>query len=191
MPLAPKRLDEPFDPGRFHFGKIDPKEILLVYSDHAERQRCTSRVMTNRGADTPQEGHPVLLNPFPLGPRSGLLTPWLGLYRSQLMTLGALRVGLAFARHLHSSGIKIGYNSLGAGASVNHFHFQTWQPGNPLPVEMAELEDFNIEVTFGNSTRVVRVAPSTEIAPVSYLRWTLESSVGGVGVFVVQLGEDH
>jgi hypothetical protein len=176
-----------------------------------------------------------LLNPFPLGPNSGLLAPFLQQYRSQLLTADALEIGtvldfrngfflhsriaiwglrccvtssvrwqsswlgrctrgcywgftmllwlkpqlltadywcvgkevlcfaiclhpsaatlnsathpklchrttegLAFASHLHR--LRVGFNSIGAGASVNHLHFQFWTVKLGLPVESAPRE---------------------------------------------------
>ena len=39
-----------------------------------------------------------------------------------------MRIGMNFAWQLKNSGIKVGFNGLGATASVNHLHFQVWQP---------------------------------------------------------------
>lgn len=51
------------------------------------------------------------------------------------MSQDSLEIGLKFASELQS--LRVGYNSIGAGASVNHLHFQFWKVNLGLPVETA------------------------------------------------------
>ena len=56
------------------------------------------------------------------------------------MTADSLMVGLQFAAELQGSGIRLGFNSLHAGASVNHLHFQFWWNVRALPIELEAVE---------------------------------------------------
>lgn len=49
-------------------------------------------------------------------------------------------VAMAMAQRLHSPFLRMGFNSLGAGASVNHLHFQLWEFRGEMPCEMARLQ---------------------------------------------------
>ena len=90
--------------------------------------------------------HAVTLNRFPLSRDSGLLLPFLSARRPQVLRADALAVavdfaaaGLRRAAHLQPNSLRVGFNSLAAGASVNHLHFQFWRsPAERLPVEAAE-----------------------------------------------------
>eukprot|EP00494_Astrolonche_serrata_P010680 UN10750 len=52
-------------------------------------------------------------------------------------------MAIHFGRSLNNKNIRIGYNSMGAWASVNHFHFQFWEyrgPNGKIPIEHAKQE---------------------------------------------------
>ncbi|CAN0099141.1 unnamed protein product [Phaeothamnion confervicola] len=69
--------------------------------------------------------HAVLVNPRPIGRYSGLLLPFAGEALPQRATAEALAVGFDFAAALGGSPeLRVGFNGMGAGASVNHLHFQ-------------------------------------------------------------------
>jgi hypothetical protein len=57
----------------------------------------------------------------------------------QLLTADGLIVALAVAQRIDSTFLRLGFNSLGAGASVNHLHFQLWEYGLALPCEDAHV----------------------------------------------------
>ena len=116
--------------------------------------------------------HSILSNKFPIGKYSGVLLPFLhsnfsqalvGRHAAQHIKL-ALNFLLIFSR---SDSMKIGFNSLAAGASVNHLHFQFWSIPIKLPVELAKCERIwnNKGVFFFRSYHlipsfVLRFAPS-------------------------------
>ncbi|KAJ9473300.1 GDP-L-galactose phosphorylase 1 [Diplonema papillatum] len=100
--------------------------------------------------------HAAVANKSPLSPYSGLFLPFAAANRSQaLVEEDSLEAALAFFkslsgatrmyRHRSKSAvegaptIRLGFNSLAAGASVNHLHFQFWQhpaesiPGSEIP----------------------------------------------------------
>lgn len=74
--------------------------------------------------------HAVLINPWPVGPYSGVLAPYIFQGLPQQLSEKSLAVAISFMNELGSAGtskgLRIGYNSLGAMASVNHLHYQFW-----------------------------------------------------------------
>ena len=49
----------------------------------------------------------------------------------------ALLLGLKIARRILDPHLRLAFNSLSAGASVNHLHYQFWKYPRALPVERA------------------------------------------------------
>lgn len=49
--------------------------------------------------------------------------------------LVAMQLAEAF---MPNTRLRVGYNSLGAGASVNHLHFQVWHTNYALPMESSD-----------------------------------------------------
>ncbi len=80
----------------------------------------------------------VLYNKFPFAPWHLLIVPDAQSQRPQYLDfeIHALIWELVSAQQHAMPGFGIGYNSLGAGASVNHLHFQGFQRSKPLPVEL-------------------------------------------------------
>ncbi|CAN0142248.1 unnamed protein product, partial [Hapterophycus canaliculatus] len=88
-------------------------------------------------ASPPQDA--VLVNIRPVGPVSLLLTPGYPDSHNQRAAAESLAVAMDFAEELITDpGFRLGFNSAGSSASVNHLHFQCWHfdagPGG-LPIE--------------------------------------------------------
>lgn len=79
----------------------------------------------------------VLYNKFPFAPWHLLIVPDAKAQRPQYLDFEshAMIWALVSAQQQSIPGFGIGYNSLGAGASVNHLHFQGFLRTRPLPVE--------------------------------------------------------
>lgn len=92
-----------FKTNEFNFNKIDEKEILLV--------RDVNRV-------------PVLflINNSPLTKFHLLIVPDVKANNPQIMTLQCLQLALEIMTSTSDKSIRLGYNSPGALASVNHLH---------------------------------------------------------------------
>ncbi|CBJ28200.1 conserved unknown protein [Ectocarpus siliculosus] len=76
-------------------------------------------------ASPPQDA--VLVNIRPVGPVSLLLTPGYAHSHNQRATAYSLAVAIDFAEALRvDPGFRLGFNSAGSSASVNHLHFQCW-----------------------------------------------------------------
>lgn len=151
------QLDLPFDAsGRgFNFNKVGANELLFRFQ-RLPAARDTSPAAApglHTCCPLPVGGEAemaaeVLLNASPLSRFSGLLVPFAREQRNQVLTADALLVGLHFAHLLGTTAasaalasrplFRLGYNSLAAGASVNHLHFQFWQTNWPLAVEQVQ-----------------------------------------------------
>jgi len=110
-------LLRPFDPKGFHFNKpFLVKELL--WEGHL--------------AGKPAR---LLYNKFPFARLHGLLVP--EPLRELPQTLTPELHGWAWhlCAHVGMRGLCLGYNSHGAGASVNHMHFQSFVQADPLPVQ--------------------------------------------------------
>ncbi|EDQ85447.1 uncharacterized protein MONBRDRAFT_11778 [Monosiga brevicollis MX1] len=161
------QLTRPFIEADFHFGKVDSNEYLFIVDEVADRVRC--------GPVADLHQHAVLINPFPLGWLSGLLVPYLLEHRPQVMTRDALTAGFAFAQRLQNPYTRLAFNSLEAGASVNHLHFQFWQFDAPLAVELATRQlyfRFGEELTL----HILPDAPVHTLA-VEYFRTTATGAI--------------
>lgn len=111
-------LCRPFDPAGFHFNKPFLAREVLWEGDLAGKP---ARLLYNKFPFAPLHG---LLVPEPQRELSQWLTPELhGWAWEVAATLGETLPGFGLA-----------YNSLGAQASVNHLHFQSFMAAPELPV---------------------------------------------------------
>ncbi|XP_004693059.1 PREDICTED: GDP-D-glucose phosphorylase 1 [Condylura cristata] len=115
-----------FDPGQFNFNKIRPGEVLFCLRRQPE------------GAQ--QEDVLVMINVSPLEWGHVLLVPEPTQGLPQRLRPGALRAGLEAVLLSSHPGFRVGFNSLGGLASVNHLHLHGYYLAHRLPVEGAPSE---------------------------------------------------
>jgi len=108
-----------FDPTGFHFNKPFLAKEILWQGDLAGKP---ARLLYNKFPFARLHG---LLVPEPLSEAPQFLTPELHGWAWDLCAESGV------------PGFCLGYNSYGAGASVNHLHFQSFVPDNPLPLQDA------------------------------------------------------
>uniref|UniRef100_A0A8C0H4A3 GDP-D-glucose phosphorylase 1 n=1 Tax=Chelonoidis abingdonii TaxID=106734 RepID=A0A8C0H4A3_CHEAB len=121
-------VKQKFDPQQFHFNKIKPEEILF----HMVRSKLPG---------TP-DCILVVINVSPLEFGHVLFIPDPALCLPQILTQELLKFGLESVLLSAHPGFRVGFNSLGAFASVNHLHlhgfYLDWEllietaPGEPL-----------------------------------------------------------
>ena len=153
VPRDLRDVARPFDAQAFHFGKASPRETIfgvhVLPSDNSNGDRgrgCPPHLLylTCEPAFSLQLHHFALVNPYPLGAYSGLFVPFLRQYRPQVLAEDALLVAFAFANQMPSPYWRLGFNSLAAGASVNHLHFQHWRLDATLACEAAEIRPVDL-----------------------------------------------
>ena len=107
----------PFDPASFHFNKpFLAKEIFWEGELAGKAAR-------------------LLYNKFPFARLHGLLVPDPLRQMPQYLTLEQHGWAWNLCAESNVAGLCLGYNSYGAGASVNHLHFQSFVRAQPLPVQ--------------------------------------------------------
>uniref|UniRef100_A0A182RL70 GDP-D-glucose phosphorylase 1 n=1 Tax=Anopheles funestus TaxID=62324 RepID=A0A182RL70_ANOFN len=112
-------LDAPFDASRFNFNRVDPAEIQLELF-------CPFPTT-------------VLINNSPVTVYHSLVVPNRQGSHSQLLTPEGIRVAFQLLLRLPDRRYRIGYNSPGAQASVNHLHLHLLRIDTDLYVQRTEL----------------------------------------------------
>ncbi|XP_037367320.1 GDP-D-glucose phosphorylase 1 [Talpa occidentalis] len=115
-----------FDPEQFNFNKIRPGEVLFRLCRQPNRPQ--------------QEDVLVVINVSPLERGHVLLVPEPAQGLPQRLRPGALRAGLEAVLLSSHPGFRVGFNSLGGLASVNHLHLHGYYLAHRLPVEGAPSE---------------------------------------------------
>lgn len=124
-----RSVKQAFDPAQFNFNKIQPGEVLF-------------RLV--REPDLPgalrQDDVLVVINVSPVAWGHVLLVPEPARGLPQRLLPGALRAGVEAVLLSSRPGFRVGFNSLGGLASVNHLHLHGYYLAHRLPVEGAPSE---------------------------------------------------
>ena len=105
-------LKMPFDGNLFNFTKVTSDEILFkldIKSQIGHHQKAT-----------------IIVNNSPIEYGNSLLIPSLEKCQPQVLTRNALGLAISVIALSADSRFRIGFNSLGACASVNHLHFHMY-----------------------------------------------------------------
>ncbi|KAM5178360.1 GDP-D-glucose phosphorylase 1 isoform 1-T3 [Callospermophilus lateralis] len=124
-----KSVRQAFDPEQFNFNKIRPGEVLFRL--HRKPNDCSA---------VQQEDILVIINVSPLEWGHVLLVPEPTRGLPQRLLPGVLRAGLETVLLSSHPGFRVGFNSLGGLASVNHLHLHGYYLAHRLPVEGAPSE---------------------------------------------------
>ncbi|CRK95274.1 CLUMA_CG008699, isoform A [Clunio marinus] len=121
----PEKFDSiipPFNPNEFNFNKVDKREILMVEEIN---------------------GSPVLflINNSPLTKYHLLIVPDVEGNHPQVMTRQCLELAIDVMKSSNDKSIRLGYNSPGALASVNHLHIHLLSLDKELWIEFVELKN--------------------------------------------------
>ncbi|GIL85524.1 hypothetical protein Vretimale_13355 [Volvox reticuliferus] len=137
--LTVNQVLQPFDPLKFNFTKAAAAEVLIAFRPCVDRQQQPKVLqavepLRNGGADV---SNLVLVNVSPIDYGHVLLVPRVLDNLPQALTIETVLLALQFARELGSMNFRVGYNSLGAYATINHLHFQSYYLAMQLPCEAA------------------------------------------------------
>lgn len=113
-----------FDPKQFHFNKINPKELLF------DLQKVTTEP-TNATNEKCQ----IIINVSPLEFGHCLLVPEPERCHPQILTPLAIRTGIEAVLLSADPGFRVGFNSLGGFASVNHLHLHAYYLNHRMRLE--------------------------------------------------------
>ncbi|KAL9226502.1 hypothetical protein vseg_002309 [Gypsophila vaccaria] len=132
------RIDQvlqPFDDSKFNFNKIGQEEVLFRFEpakDHVTRYFPNAPVPSE--SDSPNI---VAINVSPIEYGHVLLIPRIFDCLPQMIDHASLLAALHFAKEAADPFFRVGYNSLGAFATINHLHFQAYYLQVPFPAERA------------------------------------------------------
>uniref|UniRef100_A0A8D0E8T5 GDP-D-glucose phosphorylase 1 n=1 Tax=Salvator merianae TaxID=96440 RepID=A0A8D0E8T5_SALMN len=131
-PQQVQSVQQSFDPNQFNFSKIQPEEVLF----HMARETASSGPC-REGTPLLSEAASVLvvINVSPLEFGHILLLPDPALSLPQMLTPELLGFGLEATLLSAHPGFRVGFNSLGAFASVNHLHLHGFYLNWKLLVE--------------------------------------------------------
>lgn len=122
-----------FDPNKFNFNKAFVREVLFTFEPSSPGHTSTFQ----EGGRCPTSPNLVIINVSPIEYGHILLCPRLLDNLPQLMDPSTVLTALHFALEVDNPYMRVGYNSLGAFATINHLHFQAYYLNAPLPCERA------------------------------------------------------
>ncbi|XP_033824052.1 GDP-D-glucose phosphorylase 1-like [Periophthalmus magnuspinnatus] len=132
-------IQQEFNDKQFNFNKINPEEIIC------EMTKCVnSRDVLN----APTSKMTVLVNVSPLEFGHCLFVPDPLQCYPQVLTKFAIAVGIESVFLSSDPGFRVGFNSLGAFASVNHLHLHGYYLDHELALESIAVEPLVPEKDF-------------------------------------------
>ncbi|XP_023117951.2 GDP-D-glucose phosphorylase 1 isoform X2 [Amphiprion ocellaris] len=124
-------IQQEFNAGQFNFNKINPDEILFEMIKDTEGDT----VLSDNGQFPQPSRMVVLVNVSPLEFGHCLFVPEPSRCFPQILTEFAIRTGIESVLLSSDPGYRVGFNSLGAFASVNHLHLHGYYLSHELKIE--------------------------------------------------------
>uniref|UniRef100_A0A3B1IQ90 GDP-D-glucose phosphorylase 1 n=1 Tax=Astyanax mexicanus TaxID=7994 RepID=A0A3B1IQ90_ASTMX len=136
-------IKQNFDPKLFNFNKINPEEVLFEMcscgADPGSDDKGKSAETCHQNGLTTGSCM-VIINVSPLELGHSLLVPEPAQCHPQILTPLAVQVGIDSVFLSADPGYRVGFNSLGAFASVNHLHLHGYYLNHTLRLEWAPTE---------------------------------------------------
>lgn len=142
-----------FDDSKFNFKKAYMKEVLFQFNANA-----VGETAIEEEAVVTKDPHLVLINVSPIEYGHVLLVPNVLKELPQLVTPETMLLALQFAASIDNPYFRVGYNSFGAYATINHLHFQGYYLMAPYPVERAPTEAVNCLASRFSGVRISRLS---------------------------------
>lgn len=133
------RIDQvlqPFDNSKFNFTKVGQEEVLFCF---AESNDGESRFLAGAPVTAEPNYSPnvIAINVSPIEYGHVLLIPHVLDCLPQRIDHDSFLLAMHLAREAADPFFRVGYNSLGAFATINHLHFQAYHLEVLFPVEKA------------------------------------------------------
>eukprot|EP00249_Psilotum_nudum_P024669 c29257_g1_i3 orf=562-1944(-) len=123
-----------FDAKKFNFTKVGQEEVLFCFEESKDDLTAYYDEMIVGGSP-----NIIAINISPIEYGHVLLVPKVSDCKPQRIDEGSFRLALYMAAEAANPYFRVGYNSLGAFATVNHLHFQAYYLAVPFPVERAPI----------------------------------------------------
>ncbi|KAI3673821.1 hypothetical protein L6452_39951 [Arctium lappa] len=138
---------QPFDGSKFNFTKVGQEEILFQFESSEDDE---VKFYPNAPIDVEHSPSVVAINVSPIEYGHVLLIPRILECLPQRIDRESFLLALYMASEAGNPYFRLGYNSLGAFATINHLHFQAYYLAVSLPIEKApirKITNFNGGVT--------------------------------------------
>lgn len=131
------RVLQPFDEKKFNFTKVGQEEVLFRFEQNNNNKSESHFYSSAPVFDDSNSTNVVAINVSPIEYGHVLLIPRVLDCLPQRIDHKSLLLALYMAKEAADPFFRLGYNSLGAFATINHLHFQAYYLGVPFPVEKA------------------------------------------------------
>nr|UPT49963.1 GDP-L-galactose phosphorylase [Mangifera indica] len=125
---------QPFDGNKFNFTKVGQEEVLFRFEASQDGE---VQFFPNAPIDVENSPSVVAINVSPIEYGHVLLIPRVLECLPQRIDRDSLLLALHMAAEAGNQYFRLGYNSLGAFATINHLHFQAYYLAMPFPIEKA------------------------------------------------------
>jgi GDP-L-galactose phosphorylase len=126
------KVQQDFDRSKFNFTKVGQEEVLFRFEESEE-----GKVQYLEKAPVLDSPNVIAINVSPIEYGHVLLVPRVLDCLPQRIDHDSLLLALHLAAEAGNPSFRLGYNSLGAFATINHLHFQAYYLALPFPVEKA------------------------------------------------------
>ncbi|CAM6062060.1 unnamed protein product [Sphagnum tenellum] len=123
---------QPYDGKKFNFTKVGQEEVLFCFE---ESEDGTNQYYEK--APVSESPNVIAINVSPIEYGHVLLVPRVLNCTPQRIDPDTFLLALHMAAEADNPYFRLGYNSLGAFATINHLHFQAYYLTAPFPVERA------------------------------------------------------
>ncbi|KAL2495883.1 GDP-L-galactose phosphorylase 1 [Forsythia ovata] len=125
---------QPFDENKFNFTKVGQEEVLFQFEPSMDND---VQFFPNAPIDIENSPSVVAINVSPIEYGHILLIPRILGCLPQRIDRDSFLLALYMAAEAGNPYFRLGYNSLGAFATINHLHFQAYYLAVPFPIERA------------------------------------------------------
>ncbi|KAJ1685900.1 hypothetical protein LUZ63_017290 [Rhynchospora breviuscula] len=147
---------QPFDPAKFNFTKVGQEEVLFQFQNGGTINK--SYFLETARVDPAMAPNIVAINVSPIEYGHVLLIPRVLDCVPQQIDQDGILLALHMAAEASNPCFRLGYNSLGAFATINHLHFQAYYLNIQLPVEKAQIEMITQRGLRSESEKSVKVS---------------------------------
>ncbi|OMO55512.1 GDP-L-galactose phosphorylase 1-like protein [Corchorus capsularis] len=132
---------QPFDDSKFNFTKVGQEEVLFRFEQSNNYKShyflATALAVTADGNNSPNV---VAINVSPIEYGHVLLIPHVVHCLPQRIDHSSFLLAINFAKEAANPFFRVGYNILGAFATINHLYFQAYFLEVPFPIEEAPIQ---------------------------------------------------
>lgn len=125
---------QPFDGNKFNFTKVGQEEVLFRFEPN---ENGNTQFIPDAPVDVENSPSVVAINVSPIEYGHVLLIPRILECLPQRIDRESFLLALHMAAEAGNTYFRLGYNSLGAFATINHLHFQAYYLAVPFPIEKA------------------------------------------------------